>query len=518
MKASFVLSLLALSTIFWSCNTTEEDVPNILLIMVDDLGFSDFGCYGSEIRTPRIDDLANNGLRFTQFYNTAKCHSSRVSLLSGLYCTQAGDQSLSRAATIAEVLGNKGYFTSMAGKWHLDKEPTDFGFQRYWGHLSGSTDFFHGDNSFRLNGEPWQEFDKDFYTTDANVDFSIRFLDEALESGKPFFHYVAFNAPHYPLQAPKEEIEKYLGTYDKGWESVRQERFNRQLKLGIFSETEKLPGLPAHMPAWNDLSAEQQEFESFRMSVYAAMVDRLDQNLGRLVDYLEERNVLDNTLIMICSDNGACPFERSRDLGIPPWEGGSFLLYDASWATVGNTPLKHYKQTQHEGGISSPLVIYWPGKVKNPGSWERSPGHLIDIMATCIDASGASYPEKEGIEPLQGKSLLPLIEGGARSGHEELYFTFRDCHALRMGDWKLVNFYGFRWELYNLAEDRFEQHDLAAIHPDRVKAMSERWYELAEHKDRLPEKFRKPVKEESPPITWKEWHIPELVEDWVPFE
>ena len=250
-----------------SCNRSADQPPNILLIMVDDLGFSDFGCYGSEIKTPNIDELAQSGLRFTQFYNTAKCHSSRVSLLSGLYCTQAGDESLSRATTIAEVVEEAGYFTSMAGKWHLDREPTDFGFQRYWGHLSGMTDFFHGDSTFRLNGKPWFGFDEDFYTTDANVDYSIKFLDEALESGKPFFHYIAFNAPHYPLQAPRKDIENYLGTYSKGWDQIREARFNKQQELGIFPESMELPPLPEHMQEWSALTREQQEFESFRMSV-----------------------------------------------------------------------------------------------------------------------------------------------------------------------------------------------------------------------------------------------------------
>ena len=495
----------------------DKEVPNILLIMVDDLGFSDFGCYGGEIRTPRIDELAQNGLRFTQFYNTAKCHSSRVSLLSGLYCDQAGDESLSRATTIAEVLGEAGYFTSMAGKWHLQKEPTDFGFQRYWGHLSGATDFFNGDSTFRLNGEKWDDFDKDFYTTDANVDYSIRFLNEALESGKPFFHYVAFNAPHYPLQAPKEDVDEYLGTYDSGWEETRKLRFEKQKQIGLFPETMVLPPLPEHMTEWDSLSPERREFESFRMSVFAAMVDRLDRNVGRLVDFLESEEVMENTLIIICSDNGGCPFERSRNLHIPPWEGGSFLLYDASWATVSNTPLRHYKQTQHEGGISTPLIIHWPGEVKNSGKWERSPGHLIDIMATCLDVADASYPESEEVEPLQGKSLVPLIRGNEREEHEELFFRFRTNRALRRGDWKLVSFYGSQWELYNLADDRCEQHDLSGEYPQLADELSERWYEMAEITNMLPEEARKPVKNVPASNTHREWHKPELTEGWRPF-
>lgn len=510
------LMLTALSVV--SCGgEVDKSPPNILLIMVDDLGFSDFGCYGSEIQTPHIDELAQNGLRFTQFYNTAKCHSSRVSLLSGLYCSQAGDLSLSRATTIAEVLGEAGYFTSMTGKWHLKKEPTDFGFQRYWGHLSGATDFFLGDSTFRLNGESWNAFETDFYTTDANVDFSMQFLDEAFDSGKPFFHYIAFNAPHYPLQAPKEDIQKYMGTYDKGWDKIREERFNKQRKLGLFDETVQLPELPGHMTPWDSVHPDQQEFESFRMSIFAAMVDRIDLNIGRLLDYLGEKGILENTLIMICSDNGGCPFERSRNMDIPPWEGGSFYLYDASWATVSNTPLRHYKQTQHEGGISSPLIVHWPGHIENSGQLDRSPGHLIDVMATCIEVAEANYPLREGVEPLQGKSLVPLFRGEERENHKELYFTFSTNHALRQGNWKLVSFYGNRWELYNLTEDRCEQNDLADRYPERVRAMAERWYKLAEEKDRLPENWRTPVDDQPASNTRDEWHRPELVENWKPF-
>lgn len=515
---SACMSALLSALLLISCNTGPAKQPNILLIMVDDLGFSDFGCYGGEIATPHIDKLAENGLRFTQFYNTAKCHSSRVSLLSGLYCTQAGDESLSRATTIAQVLGDAGYFTSMTGKWHLHKQPTDFGFQRYWGHLSGATDFFIGDSTFRYNGRIWNDFDENFYTTDANVDYSLRFIGEALETGKPFFHYIAFNAPHYPLQAPRADVEKYRDVYDRGWAPVREARFERQQQLEIFPEEMALPPLPEHIPMWDSLTEEQRAFESFRMSVFAAMVDRIDQNMGRLMDFLHDRGELENTLVMICSDNGGCPFERSRNLEIPPWEGGSFLLYDASWATVSNTPLKHYKQTQHEGGISTPMIVYWKDHIENPGGWERTPGHLIDVMATCLEVTGATYPELDGLQPLMGKSLVPLFGGGEREGHEELYFVFGSCRALRSGDWKAVSFYNNPWELYNIAEDRCEQHDLASEKPELVVELSNRWHEMAEHTDMLPEKKRKPVLETASPVIHPQWHRPELTENWEPFD
>ena len=493
----------------------NPDRPNILIMMVDDLGFADFGCYGSEIETPNIDRLAGEGLRFSQFYNTAKCHSSRVSLLSGLYCNQAGSEELNRATTIAQVLKDAGYATSMTGKWHLSKEPTDFGFEQYWGHLSGATDFFVGDNTFRLNGQPWSEFKDGFYTTDANIDFSMQFLDRSLESGKPFFHYIAFNAPHYPLQAPEADIRKYAGRYDAGWSTIRDQRFAKQKSLGIFPSDMVLPPMPSHVPSWDDLGSAERTFESFRMSIFAAMVDRIDQNIGRLVEYLKDKGQLDNTLIMLCSDNGACPFERSKKMDIAPWKPKSYYTYDASWATVGNTPLRHYKQTQHEGGISSPLIVRWPGHVKNAGGWERSVGHLVDFMATCIEVAGASYPDTEGLEPLQGKSLVPLFRGETREGHEDLYFQFSSCRALRQGDWKAVSFYGSAWELYNIAEDRCEQHDLASKVPERVAAMAERWQDMAVRLDHLPPKQSGPVKTTTATHQQKTWHTTATADGWT---
>ncbi len=386
-----------MTCVFTAFSAFSADRPNILLMMVDDLGFSDFGCYGSEIETPRIDALAEHGLRFTQFYNTAKCHSSRVCLLSGLYCGQAGDQKLNHATTIAAVLGQAGYFTSMAGKWHLDQQPTDFGFQRYWGHLSGDTDYFKGDKTFRLNGAEWNGFDKDFYTTDANVDWSMKFIDEALESGKPFFHYIAFNAPHYPLQAPKADIKKYLGRYDAGWEMIRETRFAKQQQLGLFPKDMVLPSLPDHMTEWDSLNEKERDFESFRMSIFAAMVDKVDQNIGRMIDYLQEKGQLENTLIILCSDNGACAFERSKNIDIPPWQGGSHYTYDASWATVGNTPLRHYKQTQHEGGISSPLIVHWPKHVKNEGGFYDP----VEMHRACREAGVMVWQWTTGLTPEQ---------------------------------------------------------------------------------------------------------------------
>ena len=478
------------------------DRPNIVLIMADDLGFADLGCYGSEIRTPNLDALASKGLRFSQFYNTAKCHSSRVSLLTGLYCDQAGGAKLSRGATIAEVLGQAGYFTTMVGKWHLDKQPTDFGFNRYWGHLSGACNFFTGDNTFRLNGEKFEVpktlNGRPFYTTHAKGDFALKFLDEAAAREEPFLLYVAFNAPHYPLHAPEADVKKWDGSYDGGWDALRRTRYAKQLKLGIISENTKLSPRPAHIPAWDSLGAKEQRWEADRMEVFAAMVEVMDAEIGRIVARLKAKGEWENTLFLFCADNGACPFERTRRPDLKPWDPKSYWTYDASWAHAGNTPFRLYKQNQHEGGISSPLIAHWPAGLKaKAGSITHQAGHLIDFMATFLEVAGAKYPKQMGdrkIDPLMGKSLLPILQGKKREGHETMYFHFGTDRALRQGKWKLVSAKLGRWELYDMESDRAEMNDLAKRHPDRVKTMAAKWFGLAKNTERLKGRHLNPVK------------------------
>ena len=497
-----VKRILFLLTLVCGLCVSAAERPNIVLIMADDLGFSDLGCYGSEIRTPNLDSLAKQGLRFSQFYNTAKCHSSRVSLLTGLYCDQAGGASLARGATIAEVLGKAGYSTSMVGKWHLSNQPTDFGFQRYWGHLSGACNFFTGDKSFRYNGEkfevPGMLNGRPFYTTHAMGDFALEFIDAATKKENPFLLYVAFNAPHYPLHAPEADIKKCDGRYDGGWDQLRTSRYAKQLKIGLIPEKFKLSKRPDHIPAWDSLSAKERQWESDRMEVFAAMVEVMDQNIGRLVDKLKAKGVWENTLFLFCADNGACPFERTRGRYLKPWDPKSYWTYDASWAHAGNTPFRLYKQNQHEGGISSPLIAHWPKGLKTKaGSITRQPGHLIDFMATFVDVAGAKYPKQVGsrtIDPLMGKSLLPILQGKEREPHENLYFHFGTDRALRQGPWKLVSAKLGRWELYNIEEDRTETNDLSKKHPERVKAMAEKWLEIAKNTERLKGRHTAPVK------------------------
>ena len=488
--------------------------PNVLLIMADDLGFSDIGCYGSEIRTPNLDQLAQSGLRFTQFYNTAKCHSSRVSLLTGLYCDQAGSESLSRGATIAEVLSSAGYFTAMSGKWHLSKQPTDFGFQRYWGHLSGAVNFFTGDDSFRYNGQPWKVPEtlngKPFYTTHAMTDFALNFLEEATQKNDPFFLYVAYNAPHYPLQAPEENAKQYYGMYDQGWDVTRRQRHHWQLSSGLLPDQWNLSTRPDHIPAWDSLDESEKGWEADRMEVFAAMVDVLDQNVGRLIQRLKDKGVYEKTLIIFCSDNGACPFERTKGRFLKPWDPQSYWTYDASWAHVGNTPFRLYKQNQHEGGISSPMIVHWPQglelesgegirQMANGSAVTDQPGHLIDVMATMLDLGKAEYPERVGdrqMDPLMGRSLAPIFQGKIREPHPSLYFHFGTDRALRQGPWKLVSAKQGRWELYHMEEDRTETRDLAALYPERVSNMADEWFRIAKEKERLKGRGIAPVKAE----------------------
>ena len=480
--------------------------PNIVLIMADDLGFSDLGCYGSEIDTPHLDRLARNGLRFSQFYNTAKCHSSRVSLLTGLYCDQAGSSSLSRGATIAEVLKPAGYSTWMTGKWHLNEEPTNFGFDKYWGHLSGATNFFTGDNSFRLNGSPWKVpkllNGKPFYTTHAITDFALDFIKKGNvgKTSDPFFLYLAYNAPHYPLQAPKQDVLKYDGIYDLGWDHLRQQRYKKQIKSGLIPNDFKLSPRAKHIPSWQSITQSEKEWEAKRMEVFAAMVDLIDQNIGRLIEDLDKRGVLKDTLFLFCADNGGCPFERTKGRNLKPWDPNSYWTYDASWAQASNTPFRLYKQNQHEGGISSPLIVHWPNGLQvKKGSITRQPAHLIDFMATFIELGGTVYPKMIGnrkIDPLEGKSLVPIFRGIKRSGHEYLYFRFGTDRALRHGKWKLVSAKGGKWELYNLEKDRTELNDLSANFPEKVAELSKVWFQIAKNKERLNSKSLKPAKPE----------------------
>ncbi|MEC9091483.1 MAG: sulfatase-like hydrolase/transferase, partial [Planctomycetota bacterium] len=380
--------------------------------MVDDLGYSDIGCYGGEIETPNLDSLAAAGLRFSQFYNTAKCHSSRVSLLTGQYCIAAGDTKMDHGVTTAEVLGAAGYFTAMTGKWHLKQQPTDFGFDRYFGHLSGACNFFKGDNTFRLNGEPWSVPKQNFYTTVADVDYALNFLKEARATHQPWYLYIAFNAPHAPLHALPKDYAKYKGKYDQGWDVARESRVKKQKGIGILPSALRPSPRPEHIPAWQELEPWRQKYEANRMTTLAAMIDRVDQEIGRLVDDLKANKEFDNTMILFVSDNGACPYDRKAPLlDVEPTNGNTALADSTGWAWARNTPFRYYKQNQFEGGISTPAIVHWPAGLKMPpGSITDQPAHLIDVMPTLADITKSKIPNRwpnRTLRPVSGVTLTP---------------------------------------------------------------------------------------------------------------
>ncbi|MEY4089671.1 MAG: Arylsulfatase [Verrucomicrobiota bacterium] len=457
---------------------TSAPRPNFVVIMCDDMGFSDLGCYGSEIRTPNLDRLAAGGVRFTQFYNTAKCETSRRSLMTGLWHPIYKPEPGRNFVTIAEVMRTAGYTTLMTGKWHIDGEPLTRGFERYFGHLSGATDFFHGDNTFKLDDQPFTVPKTGFYATDANTDYALRFLDEAAKSpGKPFFLYIAYNAPHYPLQAPRADIERYRGKYRIGWDELRRRRYQRQLELGVISRDWPLSPRPADVRPWDALTEAQKEDQDLKMATFAAMVDRLDQNIGRLVAHLERLGVGKDTVIMFFSDNGGCPFDRNKLNEIPPWEGGGHWTYDAAWAGASNTPFRWYKQNNHEGGIASPMIVHWPAGIARGGKFITTPAHLVDVLPTCMELGGAKRPtEVEGrpIPPLSGRSLAPVLAGGTLP-ERTLFWTFGQNRGVRTGPWKLVSAVGRPWELYNLDSDRTELKDLARAEPTRLASLTAEW-------------------------------------------
>ena len=487
---------LALMTVALFSHAAAAQKPNIVLVMVDDMGYSDLGCYGGEIETPVLNSLAAGGIRFTQFYNTAKCAQSRATLLSGRYYPEVRLTNLDDCITIAEGMRTAGYATFMTGKWHLKGNPLDVGWDRYFGHLSGATNFFTGDETFRLDREKFDVPEEGFYTTDANVDYAIRFLDESRKPGQPFFLYIAFNAPHYPLHALEEDVKKYEGRYDIGWDKLREQRYRRMIDMEIIDPKWALSPRPDDVPAWDSLDEEERKVQALTMAAFAAMVDRVDQNMGRLVEKLKATGDFENTLILFLSDNGGCPFQRTkketRENMLPPWDPASYWTYDKGWAHACNTPFRMYKRNQHEGGISTPLIAHWPAGIARPGRLDDAPGHLVDILPTCFELAGVTYPDTfngKAVGPARGLSLAPLLAGKEREPHKELFFLFGDKQhtALRMGDWKIVSHSKQPWELYNVAEDRTELNNLAEDQPERLKRMQRRWERLYEETSREKE-------------------------------
>ncbi len=493
--------------------------PHIVLIMADDMGFSDIGCYGGEIETPNLDRLAADGLRFTQFYNAGRCCPTRASLMTGLYSHQtgighmAGDQGYpsyrgvlnKHCVTIAEVLRGAGYQTLMAGKWHVGSEPgqwpRDRGFDRFYGSNTSTGSYFgiHDDNYDRrlILDDEEIEPPAEWYATDAYTDYAIEFAKAASRSDQPFFLYTAYTAPHWPLHALPGDIAKYRGKYRKGWDAVRRERRARMIESGIVEEQWELP--PRGGEPWESLSDEKKDEMDLRMAVYAAMVDRMDRNIGRLVETLKETGAFDNTLILFLSDNGGSAeggmwgFNRE---GQPIGSPQSYASYGLCWANASDTPFQRYKSWTHEGGIATPLIAHWPGVIKQKGKLTHEPGHVIDIMATCCDVAGAAYPrtyDGKPITPLEGKSLVPVFMKGRRAGHDTLFWEHEGNRAVRQGKWKLVAMHKKPWELHDLHADRTELHDLSEAFPEKVRELETLYDGWAKRCGVRPWPIKKPI-------------------------
>ncbi len=494
-----------------------DQQPNIIIIMADDMGYSDIGCYGGEIPTPNIDYLAENGLRFTQFYNGGRSCPTRAALLTGLYAHQAGVGAMvsphderpgyrgrlnESCATFAEMLKQAGYQTFMSGKWHVthfeyhDPEPTlhrgtwplQRGFDRFFGTLAGAGSLFDPVSMMEGNEfiEPWD----DFYYTEAISEKAVQFIEEA-EKDKPFLLYISHVAPHWPLHARKKHIEMFTDLYDVGWDELREERHARMLEMGLADERWPLSPRDEETEAWEDTP--HKEWEAYRMAVYAAMVYSMDLGVGQVMDVLRQYDLFDNTLIVFLSDNGAAQsviqgtqtrhgyFENGgTDPDIFPGGPDTYASYGRAWANASNTPYRRFKRWMHEGGIATPFVAHWP-EVIEQAQITHHLAHVIDLMPTFIEMAGGTYPDSlngHSLTPLEGISFLPTLRGDAQEQHETLYWEALGYNAIRYGDWKLVS-EGREWELYNLDNDRTELYNLAETYPEKVQKLSDMWEEWA---------------------------------------
>jgi arylsulfatase len=492
------------------CNiSAAPELPDILVVLCDDMGYSSIGSYGGEIETPHLDRLAETGIRFSQFYNCAKCVSSRISLMSGQYEGRAGGRSFKTSVTTGEALRPLGYRTIAVGKWHLDekKGPTQYGFDRHFGHLNGASNYFIGNEHYMKNGQPYTEFPEDFYATDAFTDFSIDTIKESIEEDpdRPVFLYLAYNAPHGPLHCKQTDFNKYQDTYKVGWDAIRTARYQRQLELRLVDPQWKLSPRPDFIPAWDELVEEEKAAQAKIMAAYAGIVDNVDQNLGRLVQFMQEAGRWDNTLFIFLSDNGASPYMNPQFMNREPWDVESRINPGLGWANADNTPFAYFKQNQHEGGISAPAIVHWPAVIQTGGHIDDTVLHVMDVLPTFLDIAGGTYPETfpgRDVRPPSGRSFLPLLKGESQEIHDDLFFQYSINRALRAGDWKLVSARQGPWELYNLKEDRTETMNLASQYPERVEAMKVRWHEMAKTETKVSGKYLKPLAEQ--PDSWVE--------------
>lgn len=508
-----------LSLMLFSCKGTGSKIkdsgsqkPNIVFILSDDMGYSDVGAFGSEIKTPNIDRLADEGIRFANFYNMAKCEPSRSTLFTGLY--EGGEN----AVNFLQILRNSGYYVIHSGKEHWMKWAPDHVLAKNISDQSltfkAMNEFFEPPsgkftNPFILNGETVKGIEgiyheqKPFFKTDALTDNALRWLEEPVSKGQPFFLFMGYGAAHYPLQARPEDIAKYRGTYKKGWDRIREERMERLKKIGLFPEDAVLSPpsaninrfrghpkgdeelrekIPLYRP-WEELDEQEKDDLDLEMAVFAAMVDRMDQNIGRLMEYLDKKGITDNTIVIYMSDNGSCPYDSNRDFKYPPGVAEGFRTLCAAWANAGNTPFRYFKQYGHEGGTQTHFIMRWPARV-NPGTIARQQGHIIDLAPTLLEAAGVEYPAKVGDmtpQPLQGSSLMPVLTGKEREEPEFFMSGWTDRFRMfRMGDYKIVKANGEAWELYNMKEDPTELNNLAEQLPGKVNEMEKAWIQKQE--------------------------------------
>jgi len=468
--------------------------PNIIVMMADDMGFSDIGCYGGEVQTPNLNRLAESGIRFTQFYNSARCCPTRASLLTGIDNHQAGVGDMvnpkgtpayqgylnQQCVTIAEAIRPAGYHALMSGKWHVGENrphwPTDRGFEHYFGLISGASNYWRLEppRQMALDDKPYTPSGK-FYMTDAIAGHAIEMMREYGGKPDPYFMYVAFTSPHWPLHAWPEDIAKYRGKYQKGWDKLREERYARQLRMKLIDPKWPLSPRDPDVPSWDSIK-NKDDFD-LRMAVYAAQIDRMDQNIGRILAELKRAGQEENTLVLFLSDNGGCHEEniKGEKKDVPPGPADSFTSYGRPWANASNTPFRMFKHWVHEGGISSPLIAHWPAVIRNGGTLHHQPAHVTDIMATCLDLAGGEYPKTfngNAITPMVGRTLRPTFEGKPRRGHDAYYWEHEGNRAVRKDQWKLVSKSpDDTWELHDLQADRTEVHDLAASKPEKVREL-----------------------------------------------
>ncbi len=510
---NFILFLISLASSL-SAQNANQPKPNIVLIIADDLGFSDLGCYGSEIKTPQLDALAKNGLRFTQFYNTARCWPTRSALLSGYYAQQIqrdalpesfGGAKASRpkwATLLPEMLKPAGYRSYFSGKWHIDGLAGKAGFDRSL--IINNAGNFYSTKGMVKDDKPFEpQQTKDFFLTNYTASHALECLQEHAKdhAAKPFFHYIAFHAPHFPLQSPQEDIDLYKNTYVNGWEAMREARYKNLRAMGIvntaLSAVERHIGAPYPYPddlkklgagelnlpvEWKSLNDAQRQFQSTKMAIHAAMIDRMDREIGKIIAQLKSMGAYENTLILFCSDNGATAEVMVRhgghDQNARLGSAETYLCLGAGFSNACNTPFRRHKTWVHEGGISSPLIAHWPVGIPAKGELRHTPAHVVDFVPTALALAGVNKPKTiDGVDvpPAPGKSLLPAFAKDVTVQRESLWWLHEGNKAVRVGDWKLVAAKNQPWELYNLSSDRAEQNNLAATMPAKVKDLSVIW-------------------------------------------